>query len=61
MEKRGFHHWTWLIVLLLDGLLMLYGGAQPSLVECYLHPFDGIIVNSTLAHPISVPAAAAAN
>ena len=28
MEKRGFHHWAWLVVLLLGGLLMLYGGAQ---------------------------------
>ena len=28
MEKRGFHRWAWLVVLLLGGLLMLYGGAQ---------------------------------
>lgn len=28
MEKQGFHHWAWLVVLGLGGLLMLYGGAQ---------------------------------
>ncbi len=28
MEKQGFHRWAWLVVLLLGGLLMLYGGAQ---------------------------------
>jgi len=28
MEKRGFHRWAWLVVFLLGGLLMLYGGAQ---------------------------------
>jgi len=28
MQKQGFHHWAWLVVLLLGGLLMLYGGAQ---------------------------------
>jgi type IV secretory pathway VirB2 component (pilin) len=28
MKKRGFHRWAWLVVLLLGGLLMLYGGAQ---------------------------------
>ncbi len=28
MEKRGFHHWAWLVVFLLGGLLMIYGGAQ---------------------------------
>lgn len=28
MEKRGFHGWAWLIVMLLGGLLMLFGGAQ---------------------------------
>ncbi len=28
MQKRGFHRWAWLVVLLLGGLLMIYGGAQ---------------------------------
>ena len=28
MEKRGFHRWAWLVVLLLGGLLMIFGGAQ---------------------------------
>ncbi|MBU0702919.1 MAG: hypothetical protein KKC18_03555 [Chloroflexi bacterium] len=28
MQKQGFHRWAWLVVLLLGGLLMLYGGAQ---------------------------------
>ena len=28
MEKRGFHRWAWLVVFLLGGLLMLFGGAQ---------------------------------
>ena len=27
-EKRGFHRWAWLIVFLLGGVLMLFGGAQ---------------------------------
>ncbi len=28
MKKRGFHRWVWLLVFLLGGLLMIYGGAQ---------------------------------
>ena len=28
MEKRGFHRWSWLVVFLLGGVLMLFGGAQ---------------------------------
>ena len=28
MKKQGFHRWAWLIVFLLGGLLMIYGGAQ---------------------------------
>ena len=28
MQKQGFHRWAWLVVLLVGGLLMLYGGAQ---------------------------------
>jgi len=28
MQKQGFHRWAWLVVFLLGGLLMLYGGAQ---------------------------------
>jgi hypothetical protein len=28
MQKQGFSRWSWLIVFLLGGLLMLYGGAQ---------------------------------
>ena len=26
--KRGFHRWAWLVVFLLGGVLMIYGGAQ---------------------------------
>ena len=32
MEKRGFHRWAWLVVLLLGGLMMIYGGAQDVLL-----------------------------
>lgn len=32
MEKRGFHRWAWLVVFLLGGLLMLFGGAQDILL-----------------------------
>ena len=28
MGKRGFHRWAWLVVFLLGGVLMLFGGAQ---------------------------------
>ena len=28
MKKQGFHRWAWLVVFLLGGLLMVYGGAQ---------------------------------
>ncbi len=28
VNKQGFHRWAWLVVFLLGGLLMLYGGAQ---------------------------------
>ncbi len=28
MKKRGFHRWAWLVVFLLGGVLMVYGGAQ---------------------------------
>jgi len=28
VKKRGFHRWAWLVVLLLGGLLMIYGGVQ---------------------------------
>ena len=28
IKKQGFHHWAWLVVFLLGGLLMIYGGAQ---------------------------------
>jgi len=28
MERQGFYRWAWLVVFLLGGLLMLYGGAQ---------------------------------
>ncbi len=28
MKKIGFHRWAWLVVFLLGGLLMIYGGAQ---------------------------------
>ena len=28
MEKHGFHRWSWLVVFLLGGVLMVYGGAQ---------------------------------
>ena len=28
IKKQGFNRWAWLIVFILGGLLMLYGGAQ---------------------------------
>ena len=28
MEKQGFHRWAWLVVFLLGGVLMLFGGTQ---------------------------------
>ena len=28
IKKQGFHHWSWLVVFLLGGLLMIYGGVQ---------------------------------
>ena len=28
MEKQGFYRWAWLVIFLLGGLLMIYGGAQ---------------------------------
>jgi hypothetical protein len=28
IKKQGFHRWAWLVVFLLGGLLMIYGGAQ---------------------------------
>ncbi len=28
MKKQGFHRWAWLVVFLLGGLLMIYGGVQ---------------------------------
>jgi hypothetical protein len=49
MEKRGFHRWTWLIVLLLGGLLMLYGGAQD--VTLFFSP-EGDLSPVPSWHPI---------
>jgi len=34
IRKRGFHRWAWLVVLLLGGLLMIYGGAQDVMLFC---------------------------
>ena len=28
MDKQGFHRWAWLVVLLLGGVVMLFGGTQ---------------------------------
>ena len=28
IKKQGFYRWAWLVVFLLGGLLMIYGGAQ---------------------------------
>ena len=28
MKKSGFHRWAWLVIFLLGGVLMIYGGAQ---------------------------------
>jgi len=28
MERQGFHRWAWLVVFMLGGLLMVFGGAQ---------------------------------
>ena len=32
IEKRGFHRWAWLIIILLGGLLMVFGGVQDLLI-----------------------------
>ncbi len=32
MERSGFHRWAWLVVFLLGGVLMVYGGAQDVLL-----------------------------
>lgn len=32
MGKQGFHRWVWLVIFLLGGLLMLFGGAQDSML-----------------------------
>ena len=32
INKRGFHRWAWLTVLVWGGLVMLYGGAQDMLL-----------------------------
>lgn len=28
MEKKGFYRWAWLVIVLLGGFLMIYGGIQ---------------------------------
>ncbi|MCG2769278.1 MAG: hypothetical protein L6435_12985 [Anaerolineae bacterium] len=28
MERQGFHCWAWLVVFMLGGLLIVFGGAQ---------------------------------
>ncbi|MBE9507172.1 MAG: hypothetical protein IMY86_03915 [Chloroflexi bacterium] len=49
MEKRGFHRWAWLVVFLLGGLLMLYGGAQD--VTLFFSP-EGDLAPVPSWHPI---------
>lgn len=54
MKKHGFHPWAWLVIFLLGGLLMIYGGAQdlmlyfaPNLIPVpswhQVHPLVGLI------------------
>lgn len=31
-EKQGFHRWAWLVIFLLGGLLMVFGGVQDVLL-----------------------------
>ena len=51
MEKQGFHRWSWLVILLLGGLLMIYGGLQDVSLFFFKdlapvpswHPIDPIV------------------
>jgi type IV secretory pathway VirB2 component (pilin) len=49
MEKQGFHRWAWLVVFLLGGLLMLYGGAQD--VTLFFSP-EGDLAPVPSWHPV---------
>lgn len=48
--KQGFHRWAWLVVFLLGGLLMLYGGAQD--LTLFFSP-DGALAPVPSWHPVS--------
>ena len=50
MKKRGFHRWAWLVVLLLGGLLMIYGGAQDLTI--FFAP-EGNLAPVPSWHPVS--------
>jgi len=50
LNKRGFHRWAWLIVFLLGGLLMLYGGAQD--LTLFFAP-EGNLAPVPAWHPVS--------
>lgn len=49
-RKQGFHRWTWLVVFLLGGLLMLYGGAQD--LTLFFSP-DGALAPVPSWHSVS--------
>lgn len=49
-KKQGFHRWAWLVVFLLGGLLMIYGGAQD--VTLFFSP-DGELAPVSSWHSVS--------
>ena len=49
MDRRGFLRWAWLVVFLLGGLLMLYGGVQD--VTLFLSP-EGELAPVPAWHPV---------
>ncbi|MFH1632460.1 MAG: hypothetical protein ABIG63_00415 [Chloroflexota bacterium] len=50
MKKRGFHRWAWLVVFLLGGLLMIYGGVQD--LTLFFAP-EGNLAPVPSWHPVS--------
>ena len=50
MNKQGFHRWAWLVVFLLGGLLMIYGGVQD--ITLFFSP-EGKLAPVPSWHPVS--------
>ncbi|MBU0511398.1 MAG: hypothetical protein KJ638_06825 [Chloroflexi bacterium] len=50
MKKRGFHRWAWLVIFLLGGLLMIYGGVQD--LTLFFAP-EGNLAPVPSWHPVS--------